>query len=288
MCKSSVIKVKNSHPFGMVMPGRQFHSASGYRYGFNGMEKDDEIKGNGNQYTTFWRQYDPRLGRWMSIDPMISMFPWQSPYVAFDNNPINLNDPKGGVAQKPEEQDPPSKPTINLSNAAIVMQQARDQAIVLNALADDIELKTGRKIDVNYLSKKVNVSIFYRTENQTVANESGRVENKDVRVPNNFFVTPIVSKEASFNEKFDGMVKDQMKDYAKGKAEDFVAETILKIPEKTVGAIGFVFDPVQLGTGDVPKTTQQLEEEVMQGAIDEYFEDKKVVGGTFNNGNEQQ
>lgn len=270
------------------MPGRQFHSASGYRYGFNGMEKDDEIKGNGNQYTTFWRQYDPRLGRWMSIDPMISMFPWQSPYVAFDNNPINLNDPKGGVAQKPEEQDPPSKPTINLSNAAIVMQQARDQAIVLNALADDIELKTGRKIDVNYLSKKVNVSIFYRTENQTVANESGRVENKDVRVPNNFFVTPIVSKEASFNEKFDGMVKDQMKDYAKGKAEDFVAETILKIPEKTVGAIGFVFDPVQLGTGDVPKTTQQLEEEVMQGAIDEYFEDKKVVGGTFNNGNEQQ
>ena len=33
------------YPFGMVMPGRQFQSGSGYRYGFQGQEKDNEIKG---------------------------------------------------------------------------------------------------------------------------------------------------------------------------------------------------------------------------------------------------
>jgi len=34
----------------------------GYRYAFNGMEKDDEVKGSGNSYTTEFRQYDSRLG----------------------------------------------------------------------------------------------------------------------------------------------------------------------------------------------------------------------------------
>src|SRR5690554_4084626 len=70
-----------------------------YRYGFNGMERDDDIKGRGNSYTTEFRQYDPRLGRWLSIDPLFKNFPWQSPYVAFDNNPIVNNDPKGAAAE---------------------------------------------------------------------------------------------------------------------------------------------------------------------------------------------
>ncbi len=86
------------YAFGMQMPGRNYTSASGYRYGFNGMEKDDEVKGNGNSYTTEFRQYDPRLGRWLSIDPEFKTFAWQSPYVAFDNNPILKTDPRGDAA----------------------------------------------------------------------------------------------------------------------------------------------------------------------------------------------
>ncbi len=31
-----------------------------YRYGFNGMEKDDEISGSGNSYDFGARTYDPR------------------------------------------------------------------------------------------------------------------------------------------------------------------------------------------------------------------------------------
>jgi RHS repeat-associated protein len=59
------------------------------------MELDNEVKGNGNSYTTEFRQYDPRLGRWLSLDPLMSMFPDMSPYVAFDNNPILFIDPYG-------------------------------------------------------------------------------------------------------------------------------------------------------------------------------------------------
>ena len=82
---------------------------AGYRYGFNGMEKDYEAKGKGNSYTTEFRQYDSRLGRWLSIDPLFSNFPWQSPYVGFDNNPILLVDPKGLAAQNGNDGDPPKE-----------------------------------------------------------------------------------------------------------------------------------------------------------------------------------
>ena len=81
------------YPFGMIMSGRNESAGSDYRYGFNGMEKDDEVKGDGNSYTTHFRQYDPRVSRWLSIDPKVTS--WQSPYLAFSGNPIIFNDPKG-------------------------------------------------------------------------------------------------------------------------------------------------------------------------------------------------
>jgi RHS repeat-associated protein len=67
------------------------HSA--YRYAFNSMERDDEVKGSGNSYTTYFRQNDPRLGKWWSIDPKPDA--WQSHYTSMDNNPIRFNDPFG-------------------------------------------------------------------------------------------------------------------------------------------------------------------------------------------------
>ena len=66
-----------------------------YWFGFNGMESEDELYGESNSYTTTWRQYDPRLGRWWSIDPKSYFFPDVSPYVFSLNNPIFLNDPDG-------------------------------------------------------------------------------------------------------------------------------------------------------------------------------------------------
>jgi RHS repeat-associated protein len=67
----------------------------GYRFGFNGQEKDDEIKGMGNSIHFEFREYDSRLGRFMSIDPLSSNYPWQSPYAFAANNPIMFVDIKG-------------------------------------------------------------------------------------------------------------------------------------------------------------------------------------------------
>ena len=85
------------YPFGMPMPGRSF-SSNQYRYGFNGMEKDDEMgKGDGNSYDFGARIYDPRLGRWLAVDPLTKKYPHLSPYNFVTNNPIIFVDPDGRI-----------------------------------------------------------------------------------------------------------------------------------------------------------------------------------------------
>ena len=66
-----------------------------YRYGFNGMEKDDEVKGNGNSLDFGARIYDARIGRWLSLDPMAKEYPSLSDYSYTANNPILFIDVGG-------------------------------------------------------------------------------------------------------------------------------------------------------------------------------------------------
>jgi RHS repeat-associated protein len=75
----------------MEMPGRTFVLGGGYRYGFNGQEKDDESNG----YNFGARVYDSRLGRWWSIDPEGKRHPENSTYSSFDNNPNIYGDLNG-------------------------------------------------------------------------------------------------------------------------------------------------------------------------------------------------
>ncbi len=68
---------------------------NGYRFAFNGMEKDDEVKGVGNSLDFGARIYDSRLGRWLSRDPFAEKYPWDSPYIFAGNNPIYFVDFEG-------------------------------------------------------------------------------------------------------------------------------------------------------------------------------------------------
>lgn len=83
----------HAYPYGMPQPGRTWADQS-YRYGFNGMEGDPEVK-NAEQhhFTTHFRQYDPRVGRWWSNDPVVH--PWESSYSFPSGNPLYFSDPSG-------------------------------------------------------------------------------------------------------------------------------------------------------------------------------------------------
>jgi RHS repeat-associated protein len=98
--RATIVNTYDYSPFGVMLDGRTQENEF-VRNGFNGMERDDEMKGMGNSYTTEFRMLDPRLGRWLSIDPKMYKYPYQSPYVAFNNNPVYYTDPYG--------DDPPEK-----------------------------------------------------------------------------------------------------------------------------------------------------------------------------------
>jgi RHS repeat-associated protein len=89
---ADVVSYSDYFPFGMVMVNR---SGGDYRYGFNGMEIDDEVKGSKNSYDFGARILDPRIARWASRDKLESKKPSLSPYQAFMNNPTVFTDPDG-------------------------------------------------------------------------------------------------------------------------------------------------------------------------------------------------
>ena len=92
--RPNVITYSNYYPFGMAQPGRNLNSAD-YKFGYNGKEKDDEIKGSGNSYDYGFRMYDPRVAKFLSIDPLAAEYPWYTPFQFAGNTPIQAIDLDG-------------------------------------------------------------------------------------------------------------------------------------------------------------------------------------------------
>ncbi len=72
----------------MTLPKRH-GSTDSYRYGFQGQEKDDEVKGEGNSYNFTFRMYSPRVGKFLSLDPLSASYPHNSPYAFAENRVID-------------------------------------------------------------------------------------------------------------------------------------------------------------------------------------------------------
>ena len=73
-----------------MMPGRKYSIANiNYRYGFNGKENDNEVKGEGNEQDYGMRIYDPRLGRFLSVDPLYQKYAMLTSYQFASDRPID-------------------------------------------------------------------------------------------------------------------------------------------------------------------------------------------------------
>ena len=90
------------YPYGSMFPGTNAGLAD-YEHGYQGKEEFDQLYGEGNAYNFGARIYDPRLGRWLSVDPKAKDSPENSPYIAMGNDPVNRID-KGGK-QDEDSQD---------------------------------------------------------------------------------------------------------------------------------------------------------------------------------------
>jgi len=76
------------------MPGRHANT-SDYRYGFQGQEMDDEVKGEGNSVNYRFRMHDPRVGRFFAPDPLERSYPYYSPYQFSGNRVIDMVELEG-------------------------------------------------------------------------------------------------------------------------------------------------------------------------------------------------
>lgn len=91
--QSNIHRYAAYYPFGLKM-------ASGgmeYRYGYQGEYSEEDQESGLNHFEA--RQYDPVIGRWMSVDPAMQYW---SPYLGMGNDPVNGVDPDGRKAVKDE------------------------------------------------------------------------------------------------------------------------------------------------------------------------------------------
>ncbi|MFN0081174.1 MAG: RHS repeat domain-containing protein [Ferruginibacter sp.] len=90
-CEQKKFAVKNT----LTINKTENKVRSSYLYGLMGKEKSDEILGEGNAYDFEARIYNPRLGRFLSVDPLADKQPDKTPYHFVSNNPLNRIDPDG-------------------------------------------------------------------------------------------------------------------------------------------------------------------------------------------------
>ncbi len=139
---ANVVSYNNFYPFGMLQPNRNFDSQE-YRYGFQGQEKDSELKGEGNSVNYKYRMLDSRIGRFFAVDPLTAKYPHYSPY-SFSGNKVIHAVELEGLEESRINQAIDWNTAIKLSDENATKEEIMDNYEYIH----------------NYDSRKVNTQLF--------------------------------------------------------------------------------------------------------------------------------
>lgn len=176
--EADVLSYQDYYPGGMIMPNRSYTSSDDYRYGFNSMEKDDEIKGSGNSYDFGARIYDPRTNRWLSLDPLAREYPSLSDYSFVANNPIFYIDPTGEkiVVPNVDDREPILKMINSKSQGVFAFNEAGELYLVKSTNTEGFsDYYENRLVEAINDDQTITVEINERVE-RTRNREDGTIE----------------------------------------------------------------------------------------------------------------
>ena len=93
-----IVEESNYYPFGLKHKGygpgiSSLGNDVAQRWKYNGVELEESL--NIDLYEMDFRQYDPAVGRFTSVDPMAEERNWLTPYNFVQNNPVVRVDPSG-------------------------------------------------------------------------------------------------------------------------------------------------------------------------------------------------
>jgi RHS repeat-associated protein len=264
--EANVLSYTDYYPFGMTMPGRNANAAT-YRHGFNGMEKDDEIKGSGNSYDFGARIYDPRIGRWLSLDPLMSKYAYLSPYHYTSNSPIALVDLDGkDFTYSIREENGKKVITVHMTFYAInreTYSQAVAAAAIWNSAEHSSEEYTIKfdiqvikppvvlEAEVQFAADKEGAKIFNRKgeKNRKYSEIEGRLIDEKMLSEARKVGKPIGQNNVFAGSNNFGDLKSEILRPAPGSlfeagvsdGRNIVTHQAYVIPEKTLGADNVVF-----------------------------------------------
>ena len=86
---ADVVSENDYYPFGMMMNGGYKRNSNvTYKFGYNGKPMDADWNGEGAMYDYGFRIYDPRICRFLSVDPLSPDYPELTTYQFASNTPI--------------------------------------------------------------------------------------------------------------------------------------------------------------------------------------------------------
>lgn len=192
-------------PFGVILKNRDIPLTSGsggvpYRYGFQGQERDDEIKGEGNSLNYEYRMHDPRLGRFFAIDPLAGSYPWNSPYAFSENRLIDCVELEGLEAENvhyynmKKQKDGSYKPKLDHSGSTLVIKTVN---AVFRSSMNKKETKI-KKADHGEQTTTTNVYTYWSDDGKTITRQVVVSNGLDSDVPKqqvNVIKQTVIEKE---------------------------------------------------------------------------------------------
>lgn len=257
----------------------------GYRYGFQGQEKSDEIHGPGNHTTAQFWEYDTRLGRRWNTDPVVKE--WESSYATFAGNPVWFVDPLGN------DTFTYTKETVNVfsdpgEGKDIYKVHSSEQESLDIKIADGDDVFIYNKTITSVISSKEGVESISKTSSKQLELEdfNDKVlysENSVIRGVQKFLdYTKSLEYTLSIDENFGGGImfsssKGQSMEGrgTRGRVEITNIDDILAGVSAIKGTVGRTTPSFSFKNGEILKNAYKLTKIFKEG-ISAYKSGKKI------------